>query len=341
MKPNRLPRLAAVAAALALAACAAPGARTDVDAAASAAPAATAATENAPPQYATDCPTLPPGTPNDNLNAVLWLQTAAEAQGLALQAYNTAIALLDTAIKDPTWNAMPLDEAAPNAADEPTAIILDVDETVLDNTPYNARRIAGKLPDCFGDGSGWRSWSRESDARAVPGALALTQAAAARGVRVIYLTNRDVNRDDAQASEFEDTLKNLRNLGFPIDDETQLMMRDRSSDAPAGFGLSDKRARRQAVDATHRVIMLFGDNLGDFISVVDPTDPARRKSKTVAARDELIRPYASWWGTRWFVLPNPVYGSWESALAPELTPDSPAFRRSKHDRLDLQLPPAQ
>jgi acid phosphatase len=339
MKPTRLPRLAVLAAALVLAACATPGARTDAGAATPAA--LTAAAEATPPQYASDCPTLPRGTPNDNLNAVLWMQTAAEAEGLALQAYNTAAALLDVAIKDPSWNAMPLDEAAPNAADEPTAIILDVDETVLDNTPYNARRIAGVLPDCFGNGAGWRAWSAESDARAVPGAIALTHAAAARGVRVIYLTNRDVNRDDPAASEFEHTLTNLRNLGFPIDDETQLMMRDRSSDAPAGFGLSDKRARRQAVDATHRVIMLFGDNLGDFISVVDPTDPARRKSKTVAARDELIRPYATWWGTRWFVLPNPVYGSWESALAPDLAPDSPAFRRSKHDRLELRLPPPQ
>ncbi len=335
MTPTRPSRLAVLAAALALAACAAPGARTKASA-----PAAAAA-DAAPPQYASDCPTLPRGTPNDNLNAVLWLQTAAEAEGLARQAYNAAAAVLDVAIRDPNWNAMPLDEATPNAPDEAPAIIFDIDETVLDNTPYNARRIAGVLPDCFGDGSSWRAWVAETDARAVPGAVAFAQTAAARGVRVVYMSNRDVNRDDAAASEFEHTLMNLRNLGFPIDEESQLMLRDRSSDAPPGFGLSDKRARRQAVDATHRVIMLFGDNLGDFISVVDPTDPARRKLMDLPARDALIRPYASWWGTRWFVLPNPVYGSWESALNPELAPDSPAFRRSKHDRLELRLPPQQ
>lgn len=337
MQPKRLTRHAALAAALALTACAASAPRPDA-ALHAATPAAGATTAPAPPQYATDCPTLARGTPNDNLNAVLWLQTAAEAEALALQAYNVATALLDSALTDPDWNAMPLDEALPNAPGEPPAIIVDVDETVLDNTPYNARRIAGVLPDCFGDGAGWRAWAAEADARAVPGAVAFTQAAAARGIKVFYLTNRDVNRDRPQASEFDATLMNLRNLGFALEDESQLLLRDRSSDAPAGFGLSDKRARRQAVDSEYRVLMLFGDNLGDFVSVVDPGDPERRRPMTVAQRAELIRPYAAWWGTRWFALPNPVYGSWESALDPSLPPDSPEFRRGKHERLDLQLP---
>ncbi|MCC6506825.1 MAG: hypothetical protein IT475_15455, partial [Aquimonas sp.] len=67
----------------------------------------------------------------------------------------------------------------------------------------------------------------------------------------------------------------------------------------------EKGERRRFVAKDHRVVLLLGDNLGDFLDGV---------GGDVAARQALIAPYAAWWGSRWIMLPNPSYGSWESAI---------------------------
>jgi acid phosphatase len=287
------------------------------------------------PQYTTRCAKLAPGAPNDNLNAVLWFQTAAEFRAIATQTFQLAGRALDDALRDPAWSAMPRTEALGDDAGQPPAVIVDIDETMLDNSPHSARRISGRYHDCF-DPKEWLDWTSTAQASSIPGALAFAQRAEALGVRVFYISNRDRNRDDPAADELASTRRNLEAAGFPMHDDNMLL-RDRSREPVAGWDMSDKRARRRHVDSTHRVLLLVGDNLGDFVSILDPSDPAGKRNLDLGRRAELVDEYKVWWGERWFALPNPMYGSWEGALDPAGPGvDDPGFRRAKHDHLDTR-----
>src|SRR5690606_35019318 len=124
---------------------------------------------------------------NENLHATLWTQTAAEYRAVALQTYAAARERLADALADPSWSAEVAQLRAGGFEALPPAVILDVDETVLDNAPYQARLIRDGgvyTPET------WAAWVEEAAAAAVPGALAFTRAADSLGVAVIYLTNR-------------------------------------------------------------------------------------------------------------------------------------------------------
>lgn len=225
----------------------------------------------------------------DVLNAHLWQQTAEEYRASTLQAYAAARRGLDAALADPSWTAAP--EQAGDFSHLPPAIILDVDETVLDNSPYATRSIrAGRRY----EEPSWHQWCREARAEAIPGAREFTQYAASRGVAVFFITNR-------LAEVHQATRDNLGKQGFPLvaDRETVLNRGLRPE-----WDSSDKSARRAFVANQYRVLMLLGDDLNDFL-------PAR---KTLAERRQLTAPFAGWWGSRWIILPNPVYGSWEEAV---------------------------
>ena len=229
---------------------------------------------------------------HDNLNATLWMQSAAEYQAATLGSYAQARQQLDAALADATINALPLPEQTQGFESLPPAIISDADETLIDNSPFQARRIrdGGDF-----DPATWAAWSNERKARGIPGAVAFAQYAASRGVTVYYVTNRD------HTSEYQATADNLRALGFPLaEDNSNLLLRG----DPRAPG-KEKGERRRFVAKNHRVVMLLGDNLGDFLDGV---------GGDVAARQALIAPYADWWGSLWIMLPNPSYGSWESAV---------------------------
>jgi len=230
---------------------------------------------------------------NPNLNATLWQQTAVEYDGLTRGMYVLAEAMLDRALDDSTWTAS-LEQSAEGAASyraKPPAVVLDVDETVLDNSPYQARLV---LENETYNSETWQAWCREASALAIPGALAFTKAAEARGVQVIYLTNRD-------AAVEEPTRANLQALGFPMDaDEDVLLTQGEIPEWQA----SDKTPRREAVAEAYRIVLLIGDNFGDFAGDVDVS---------IAEREQRAATFSRYWGTRWIVLPNPQYGSWEGA----------------------------
>ncbi|MCY1060312.1 HAD family acid phosphatase [Nannocystis sp. SCPEA4] len=228
------------------------------------------------------------GASRDTLSAVAWVQTSAEYDAAALQAYAAAGRVLEAALADPTWTAAV--EQTGDFSALPPAIIVDVDETVLDNSAYQARLLesGGQFsPDS------WNAWIEERKGTAIPGAVALLGAAAAKGVRVFYVSNRDVKQAEA-------TRDNLARLQFPdTDDLDTFYFRD------AARGWKDKSPRRAEVAKTHRVIFMFGDNLFDFVEKERPT---------LAERAAMVDEHASWWGARWFVIPNPMYGSWDEAL---------------------------
>jgi len=232
---------------------------------------------------------------NDNLNAVAWMQNSVEFRLLAGQTWRAALAQLDRAIKTPNWDALAReDRPVPLAAALPTAVIVDIDETVLDNSPYQARLVRDDRE--FNDAD-WERWVDERAARPVPGALEFAKAAHARGVTIFYVSNRN-------AAQAVPTLANLRAAGFPVASDGQYL----------GLGLqvpdcvakgSDKGCRRQLVGRTHRVLLQVGDQVGDLVSIA---------SNTPSGREAAVRPYLGWVGERWFMIPNPSYGSWEGAM---------------------------
>lgn len=229
---------------------------------------------------------------HDNLNATVWMQTAAEYEANVRGAYTAARASLDRALVDPSWSALPPGERSDGFETLPPAIIVDADETMIDNSPFQARGIRDGEDYKY---ENWLAWVNERRARALPGALEFAQYASSKNVPIYFVTNRDA------PAETESTIANLRAIGFPIAADASNVLLRGDARAPA----REKSARRAWVAQRHRVVLLLGDNLGDFIDGV---------ATGIDQRQAMMAPYAGWWGQRWFMLPNPTYGSWESAV---------------------------
>ncbi len=237
--------------------------------------------------------TTTPSTADDNLNAVVWMQRSAEYAAVTTTIYRAATDHLDGLLKSDEDALVPAERG--NAAKGLTpAIVMDVDETVLDNSPYQARLVqSGKE---FADLT-WDQWVAEKQAKPIPGVVAFAQAADAKGITVLYISNRAEHLQDA-------TLANLKAVGLPVkSDEVFLGLGTFVKDCEQQG--SEKLCRRKLAGQKYRVLMQFGDQLGDFVEI---------QANTPEARAELSAKYAAWWGERWWMLPNPTYGSWEPAL---------------------------
>ncbi|MCB1554508.1 MAG: acid phosphatase [Xanthomonadales bacterium] len=228
-----------------------------------------------------------------NLAATAWMQASQEYRGAVRGTFAAAARQLETALAQPDWDALPPSERVGLPMQGlPAAVIVDADETMIDNSPYQARNIRDErgysLPS-------WQAWVAESKARALPGALDFARHAERLGVTVFFVTNR------AHDPERAPTVANLRALGFPVREDGSNVILQGDPRAPG----EDKGTRRRWVGERYRVLLMLGDNLGDFIDGSRADHPSR---------NALIAPYESWWGERWFMLPNPSYGSWESAI---------------------------
>ncbi len=212
------------------------------------------------------------GIDNIKLLPVLWQQQSAEYAALCYQAFNLATYRL---------NDMKLKRR------KRYAIITDVDETVLDNSYFEARQI---LKNEGFDPAAWKRWTSEAKATAVPGAIEFFKLAASKGVQIYYVSNRDT-------SEVASTIDNLKALGFPHADREHMLFMDNTS---------SKEPRRQHLLRNFEVVMMFGDNLNDFATVFERKSIPERNDETKKLRDE--------WGRKFIVLPNVIYGEWENAL---------------------------
>jgi 5'-nucleotidase (lipoprotein e(P4) family) len=207
------------------------------------------------------------------LFSLVFQQKAAEYKALCFQAYNLA--------------HLRLDQSLQTTANKPKAIITDIDETVLDNSPYGVHQaLTGKDY----DQNEWFNWSNKVEADTVPGAPTFFKYAALKGVTVFYITNRD-------EKERHSTLLNLQKFGFPNADSLHFYPRQTTS---------SKETRRQQVMADYDVIMLLGDNLADFSALFD--------KKTMDQRSQNVIQNSALFGDRFIVLPNPNYGDWESSM---------------------------
>jgi 5'-nucleotidase (lipoprotein e(P4) family) len=227
----------------------------------------------------------------ENLNAVLWMQTSVEYKASAIQVYRLAESALLRGLKDPKWTGAL--EQNDNFENLPPAVILDLDETVLDNSVLQARLTTSG--ERYSDAV-WRNWVELGSAGLVPGAMDFLQFAHANGVAPLYITNRVCD-----SSKVDDpTVRLLRNLQVPLDPVGDRLFCD---DGKHG----DKTERRKRCAAKFRILLLFGDQLGDFLQI-DPD------SNNLESRQKLFEAHQGLWGERWFQLSNPTYGSWEDSL---------------------------
>jgi 5'-nucleotidase (lipoprotein e(P4) family) len=207
------------------------------------------------------------------LASTLWIQNAGEAKALYFQAYNIARLRLDEDLRT-------------NKSKTKRAIVVDADETVVDNSPYQAKNY---LNNHGFSSSSWSKWVNLAKAPATPGSLEFLKYASSKGVTIFYITNRAVALKDP-------TFKNLKDLGFPIIKENLMMKKKTSS----------KKARRARVLKNHRIVLLIGDNLIDFSEIFEhlPTDE----------RISVVSENRAKFGKQFIMLPNPMYGDWEKAI---------------------------
>ncbi|WP_337243308.1 HAD family acid phosphatase [Luteimonas sp. gir] len=298
-----LPALTLLASALLIAACKPVAAPADAPVAA--------------PQPAA-APVTDVSAPADNLNAVLWVQRSEEYRANSLSLFRAAADHLDAALAEPNWDALvPAErELAGDARALPPAVIMDIDETVLDNSPYQARLVHNGLEY---DEVTWAQWVAEKKARPVPGVLEFAKAAEAKGVTILYLSNRAQHLQEA-------TLANLRAEGLPVKDDSVFLGLGTHVEGCEQHG-SEKTCRRRLAGRQYRVLMQFGDQLGDFVEVL---------ANTGEARTQLLDEYGDWFGERWWMLANPTYGGWEPAQFNNAWDQpAPARRAAKRAALDL------
>jgi 5'-nucleotidase (lipoprotein e(P4) family) len=240
----------------------------------------------ATPQVARQAPDPPA---SDLLNAVLWMQRSVEFKASALTAFALARIRLDQALADPSWTGAPREQTGAYQS-LPPAVILDVDETILDNSGYQAWMA---LRGTSFDPKTWNAYVNTVTSLAIPGALEFARYADAKGVKVFYVSNRTAEEEPA-------TRKNLEKLGFPMGGGVDTMLMTRKQ---PDWG-SAKGTRRAFVAKSYRVLLNVGDNLGDFVDDYRGTEAERMK---------VLEQHRERWGREWIVIANPAYGSFESA----------------------------
>ena len=206
------------------------------------------------------------------IQAVLWQQNAAEYKALTYQAYNLAKFQLDKILTK-------------NEFTKPIAIVTDVDETVLDNSPYSGKQI--ELDENYSS-LRWTEWVNKKKANVIPGALSFFKYAKSKGVAVFYISNRS-------SKQTKETIENLKLKGFPFADEAHVILKSINN---------EKETRRNHVRQTHEIVLFLGDNLSDFSSIFE--------NRSTIQRNKSVDSLKVFFGRKFIVFPNPMYGDWET-----------------------------
>lgn len=254
---------------------------------------------------------------NDLLNATLWVSNSVEYKANTLAMYQLARIRLDEALADESRTAATEQSGA--YQDLPPAVILDADETAIDNGPYEAWLIVSG--NSYSSKT-WRPWVEAAEAKAVPGAVEFAQYADSKGVKVFYVTNR-------KAPEEEATRKNMEALGFPMGGNVDtFLMRGEKEE-----WTSAKGTRRAFIAKDYRILLLIGDNYGDFSD-----DAGGSEAERLASLEANMAHV----GRDWIFIANPEYGSFESAAFGGDWSKSPDERRQlKIDALTAWSGPAE
>jgi 5'-nucleotidase (lipoprotein e(P4) family) len=196
--------------------------------------------------------------------ALNWVTQSREYKAVCLQTYANA------------WEKV---EPAARAEKGNWAIVMDLDETVLDNSSYQRRlEVSGDSH----SQAAWDRWVAKSEAGLVPGAkeFIIKVRALPRG-RIIFISNR-------YARNLAFTRANLKKLGIESPNDIYLLRKEKADTKPIRQKEVLEGTGRMAAHGALKVVAWFGDAAHDF--------PDDRKLK---------------WGTEKFMLPNPVYGNWD------------------------------
>jgi 5'-nucleotidase (lipoprotein e(P4) family) len=202
-------------------------------------------------------------------HSIFWQKNSAEYHALCIQAYNIAKTKLDKAIAE--------------QSNQPLAIVADIDETVLNNLPYNQMLIDSSQS--FNQKT-WSKWVNKQIATPIPGALDFFSYASKQDVEIIYLSNRSVEN-------YAPTKANLISAGFPFEQETIMLLRGDDG---------NKESRRNQL-SDYNIVLLLGDNLADF--------DERFYKKSNQTRIEDVNSLTHLFGDKFIVFPNLIYGTWE------------------------------
>lgn len=211
---------------------------------------------------------------NGNILAVAWQQNSGEVNALRYQAYNSAMNYVDKLITEKTT--------------KPYAVTLDIDETIIDNSPHAGYEI--KHSDPYSN-ENFNKWIQRADAKAIPGAKEFTDYAKSKGIEVFYVSNRkeDIHLDA--------TIKNMKKLGFVNSDKEHILLKTNDS---------DKAPRWNKIEEKYNLAIYCGDNLGDFSNGY--------YNKSNEERNKIVKKQSKYFGSKYIILPNPVYGDFENAI---------------------------
>jgi len=207
--------------------------------------------------------------------SVVWYQKSAEMRALYYQGFNFARIAIDNKMKN-------LEPAAKKA------VVLDIDETVLDNSPYEAMMIQKGIPYST---KTWKEWTKLAMAKPTPGAVEFLKQLKSKGIEAFYVSNRDMDERDA-------TLKNMLAENIPFSDTTHLLLRVK--------GNSNKTDRYKSVEKNYKILLTIGDNLRDYSEIFSN----RKNNYGMNMADSLKTKF----GEDFIILPNPMYGDWEKAV---------------------------
>ena len=205
-----------------------------------------------------------------------WMQQSGEYRALAYQAFNAAKAAFD---------------AAAPANGMKKAVVVDLDETMIDNSAEGATRL---LEHKGFNPASWTTWCKAEQARAIPGAVEFANYVNSHGGKMFYVSNRNVG------AEYQPTVNNLKALGFTGVDETSMLLKDKESKKTGRF--------EQVEKAGYEIVVFIGDNLDDFAFT------GETYHKLNDARRAAVDKYKADFGVKYIVLPNPLYGNWEGGL---------------------------
>ena len=208
------------------------------------------------------------------LMSTIWFQRAAERRALSYQAFNLAKLSLDKKLSEIDSQAKP-------------AIVVDIDETMLDNSPYEAKLINSN--ESYSSKS-WKEWSKLAAASAIPGAVEFCNYAYNHGVSIFYISNR-------KADETNITINNMARLSFPDLERSHFLLKTDSS---------SKKVRRAKVKEQYDILLLIGDNLADFSEVFEDRSDNFGFNTVDSFKNEF--------GDSFIMLPNPMYGDWVKAI---------------------------
>jgi len=207
---------------------------------------------------------------NDKLpNDVRWVKESNEYKALCHQIYNQALTNIQAKINHNNYSL--------NILNRNYAVIMDLDETVLDNSDYQVDILNKNQTFSI---ESWSLWVKEEKAGLVPGAFNYITFLRDNNIQIIFISNRMNER-------LESTKNNMRKLGIYADEDIYLLRKNKQDKKTVRRNEIDKLTGRMSTYDSFTIIQYLGDAMGDFES------------------NESDR-----FGADQFIFPNPMYGKW-------------------------------